>query len=44
MSELLSKRNIDPEEEAENSRNQAMAENDYSDGLARERDRYKNMR
>lgn len=41
MSELLSKRNIDPEEEAENSRNQAMAENDYRNELAREKDWHK---
>ena len=38
MSELLSKSNVDPEEEAENSRYQTMAENDYSNQLARERD------
>lgn len=44
MSELLSKRNIDPEEEAENSRNQAMAENDYRNELAREKDWYKDYR
>ena len=44
MSDLLNKRNVDPEEEAENSRNQAMAENDYSNQLARERDKYKNKR
>ena len=44
MSELLSKRNVDPEEETENNRNQAMAENDYSNELARERDQYKNKR
>jgi len=44
MSELLSKRNIDSEEEAENSRNQAMAENDYRNELAREKDWYKDYR
>ena len=44
MSELISRQKPDPEEETENERNQTMAENDYSDGLARERDRYKNMR
>ena len=44
MSELLSKRNVDPEEEAENSRNLSMAENDYSNQLARERDKYKDKR
>ena len=44
MSELLSKRNIDPEEEAENSRYQAMAENDYRNELAREKDWYKDYR
>ena len=41
MSELLSKRIVDSEEEAENSRNLSMAENDYSNQLARERDKYK---
>lgn len=40
MSELLSKRNVDPEEEAENSRYQTMAENDHINQLARERDKY----
>ena len=44
MSELLSKQNVDPEDEAENNRNQTMAENDYSSQLARERDKYKEMR
>ena len=44
MSELISRQKTDPEEETENERNQTMAENDYSGGLARERDRYKNMR
>ena len=44
MSELLSKRNVDPEEEAENSRNLSMAESDYSNQLARERDKYKDKR
>lgn len=44
MSELLSKRNKDPEEEAENSRNLSMAENDYCNQLARERDKYKDKR
>ena len=44
MSELISGQKTNPEEEAENERNQTMAENDYSDELARERDRYKNMR
>ncbi len=44
MSELISRQKPDTEEETENERNQTMAENDYSDGLARERDRYKNMR
>lgn len=41
MSELLNKLNVDSEEEAENSRNLSMAENDYSNQLARERDKYK---
>ena len=44
MSELISRQEADPEEETENERNQAMAENDYSVELARERDRYNNMR
>ena len=44
MSELLSKRNVDPEDETENSRNQAMAVNDYSNQLAFERDKYKGKR
>lgn len=44
MSELLSKQNVDPEEEAENCRNQALAENDYSNVLARERDWHKDKR
>jgi hypothetical protein len=44
MSELISGKKTDLEEETENERNQTMAKNDYSDELARERDRYKNMR
>lgn len=44
MSELLNKLNVDSEEEAENSRNLSMAENDYSNQLARERDKYKDKR
>ncbi len=44
ISELLSKQNVDSEEEAENSRNREMAENDYCNQLARERDKFREKR